>query len=168
MKTVKVKVYEYAELNDEAKEKARQWLLEGGMDYQWAWEGINNDSESVGLKITEMDPQGQGRSDGRFIGSAIETALKIVKEHGKTCETYKTAKAYLEAVKALGEEPEDGWSVSEEARLEDLEDEFLRGILSDYRINARKEMEYVESEEYMAETMEANGYTFTKDGKRFG
>ena len=36
-KVIEVEIYKYAELDDSAKQKAREWYLEG-MDYEW-WEG---------------------------------------------------------------------------------------------------------------------------------
>lgn len=49
---------------------------------------------------------------------------------------------------------------------EKLEEEFLDSILEDYRIMLEKEIEYQESEEQVAEMMEANEYEFDENGKR--
>lgn len=35
MRTESIDVYKYAELSDEAKERARNWWLEGGLNYGW-------------------------------------------------------------------------------------------------------------------------------------
>lgn len=35
MKTIETIVYEFDELNDKAKEKAREWYREGNLDYPW-------------------------------------------------------------------------------------------------------------------------------------
>lgn len=167
MRTIKVRVYEYKELNEEAKSMARQWLLEDGDLYQWEWDNVQEDAKNIGLRIDRMDSEGRRPSEGRFVVSAMDTAERIKKEHGPKCETYKTAFEYLKSVKP---EPDydnpshDTW----EDENEELEREFLRSLLEDYRIMGQKSEDYINSEEYISEMMEANGYTFTKDGERFG
>ncbi len=35
MRTIETVVYKYDELSDSAKQKAREWYLEGGICYDW-------------------------------------------------------------------------------------------------------------------------------------
>lgn len=51
MRTEEVKVYQFEELSDEAKEKARDWFKEDGFDYDW-WEDVYNIWEE---KLTELE-----------------------------------------------------------------------------------------------------------------
>lgn len=154
MKTLQVNVYQYSELNEKAKEKARNWYLEW-QDFSFEWDSIKDDAKNVGLKLTAWD---YGRyCEGEFIGSAKECAEAIIKEHGKTCETYKTATAFLGDIK----------KEQDEEKIEDREKNFLLSILEDYRILADKNYDYMQSEEAIAESMEANEYTFLENGKRF-
>jgi hypothetical protein len=168
MKTVKVKVYEYAELNDEAKEKARQWFLDGDI-YQWETDGVLQDAEDCGLRIRALDYHSMDKK-GDFVSTADDCADKIIRHHGKKSTTYKTALEYLGELKAF-QEPEDTASKAYDewmAFRAEKEGEFLGSLLEDYLYLLRNAHEYAESEKYISEGMEANGYTFTKDGKRFG
>ena len=81
------------------------------------------------------------------------------------CKTYKTA------VKFMGEwqpvfntymETEEG-----EDKLIEIEGDFLNSLCGDYLIMLRNDYEYMTSEDAIIETIEANEYEFTVDGKRF-
>jgi hypothetical protein len=104
-----------------------------------------------------------------------------VENHGENCQTYKTAKTYLGAVKALGtiqdlviphteeeENAHDEACYQWDKEKESLGETFLEDILADYHAMLRREIDFQESEEYIREVMQCNEYTFTKDGKRFG
>lgn len=150
MKTKTINVYQYNELSDRAKERTRNWYLES-LDFDIEWDTIKTDAETVGLALTEWEYQ--RNIDGDFIKDAEFCAQNIIKEHGEMCETYKTAKNYLEAVKT-------------EETIEEIDADFLKSILEDYRIMADKQYEFVQSEEAISEMMEANEYEFDESGKR--
>ena len=84
MKTIKVKVYKYSELDETAQEKARYWFLESGIEGEFEWENTKEDARNVDL---ELDGTHQGTMKGHFLNGAVNTAEKIIKEHGKDCET---------------------------------------------------------------------------------
>lgn len=46
MRIKETKVYQFDELDDEAKEKARQWYREGCLDYDW-WEYVYEDAATI-------------------------------------------------------------------------------------------------------------------------
>ena len=52
-----INLYKFEELSDEAKEKAREWWKDGGLDYQW-WDNVYEDYEEkikeVGFRVTKM------------------------------------------------------------------------------------------------------------------
>ena len=153
MKIVHVKTYQYSELSDKAKEKAREWYLRG-QDGSFEWESVQSDAEDVGLIL---EGENHGRMQGAFKSSAEDCALRVLKNHGETCETYKTAKEFLDSLTK---------TVAEEV-AEEMEQEFLRSLLEDYRIMYEKEMEYQASEPVIAETMAVNEYDFLENGTRF-
>ncbi|MGD9724895.1 MAG: hypothetical protein AB7V39_00605 [Nitrospiraceae bacterium] len=161
MREITVKLYQFDELTDHAKEKARDWYREGGYDYEW-WESVYEDAKTIGLEITEFDQYYYAK--GRFTTYAEDVAGLILKEHGKTCETYKTAAAYLKARATLSK------NRSMDQELEDLlaekDKEFLYALLQDYGTMLRKEIVYLESDESVDENIRANEYEFTEDGKR--
>ena len=168
----KTKVYKFNELSDEAKQTALDSLRENCCDYEW-WDCAFEDAANVSLKLTEFDLDRNRHCEGEFIESAEETAVEIIKEHGEKCVTYQTAQNYISDIAELGRDyPEimddEGYDENE-FRREDAEHEidceFLKSILEDYSIMLQKEYEYLQSEEAIIETIEANEYEFTVDGE---
>lgn len=166
-KEIKTKVYEFDELSDEAKEKAREWLRDCIQHDYW-WESTYEDAEHVHLKITSFDLGRAQSIEGQFTESAEDTAKAIIKEHGKDCETFKTAEKFLADSEANENKRGPAPSDHIDDAAEELESEFLKSILEDYRIYLQSEYEYVNSDEQIDESIRANEYTFTESGKRFG
>jgi hypothetical protein len=172
MKTITTTLYEYDELSNEAKEKAIEEMYNINVDYDW-WDYSYADAENIGLKITGFDIDRGSYCSGDFIESAEETAEKIIANHGETCETYRTAKDYLAERSALVVKYSDGINtnvVTEEneydfdCECDDIDAEFLRSLLEDYRIILQHEYEYLTSEEAIIETIQANEYHFSENG----
>lgn len=171
MKQITVNLYQYSELEDKAKEKARDWWLSGQSVKDWS-DATTDDAAQIGLKIMGFDV-GRGKTcEGKFIAGAEECAHNIEKNHGEDTETFKTAKAYLsERDKIIESAPkdEDGeWKDERELdnKLDECDKEFLDSLLGDYLILLRKDFEYCQSDDYIAEATEANEYTFTANGER--
>ena len=179
MKEIITKVYQYSELSDAAKKQACDWYREASLHDEW-WEQTYEDANNIGVKITGFDV-GRGNSiEGKLENGIIETCELIMDgeyRHGECCDTYKLAAealpkvqeliAHTEELEAAEEEDTAGLCVAEEA-LEEMTAEFERAILEEYLSNLRKEFEYIYEDEQVAENIEANEYTFTEDGKRFG
>lgn len=89
----------------------------------------------------------------------------IVNNHGKDCDTFKTATQFIAAVLAVKPDTDD---TDEEEERETLAAEFKRDILEDYLTMLRQEVEYRLKDETVDEDIRANEYTFTADGERFG
>lgn len=176
MRTISIVVYEYNELSEEAKAVARNWWHEaGGLD-NW-WECTYEDAKQVGLKLLSFDLTSASyvhNLDGCFITSATECSEAILSNHGEHSDTYKTAKAFDAVLDALPELPsEDASNYGEIQRdlcesVDTVEADFLDALLRVYTKLLQQQLEYMESEEYTAETLTADGYTFTESGKRFG
>jgi hypothetical protein len=156
MREITVKLYQYSELSDDAKKRAREWFLGTGADRDFAWDDIKDDAKQVGIELTGWD---YGRyCEGELIDSFSTVIDKILKIHGIACEPYKTAMEYKAKL--------DEWTEERDDEREELEAEFLKSILEDYRIWMDKNCDYRQTEEYISETMEANEYEFTENGKR--
>jgi hypothetical protein len=165
MRTKSYQVFKFDELSEEAKEKAIQNLSDINVDYEW-WDSVYDDAENIGLKITSFDLDRNRHAKGNFTLSASEVAANIIRDHGEDCETYKTAQSFLDGQNAdsMPDEESDDFSAWEN-RMIDLEDEFLKSLLEDYSIMLQKEYEYRTGEEAIIETIQANEYEFTEDGK---
>ena len=155
-KHVTIEIFTFDELNDKAKDKARAWWLEHGLDYKW-FNDTYEDAKEIGLKITSFDLDCNRHAKGEFVSRAFETAEKILKDHVESCETYKTAKAFIEVLeKTTGEE-----------EITELEDNFLKSLLGDYWIILQKEYENSTSDEYVDENIKCNEYMFNANGTVF-
>lgn len=161
MKEIITKVFKYSELSDKAKERARIWYMDRGLDYYW-WESIYEDAARIGLKITSFDLDRNRHCTGTFTKTEQQVAQLVIENHGKDCETYKTCKTFLENVNEMPETTEKN-----QLQWNEICYEFLESILEDYSILLQKEYEYLYSDKCVEENITANEYTFTADGKRF-
>jgi hypothetical protein len=161
-------VYKFEELSEGAQQEAIERLSDINIDYEW-WEYVYEDAERIGLKITSFDIDRGSYCKGKLTESAEGVAKNILSEHGKDCESYETAAGYLKELEELREktrlndsEYEEGY---DDLDTEDIDAEFLRSLLEDYRIILTHEYEYLTSREAIKETIDANEYEFTEEGK---
>ena len=173
MRTIRIKAYKFEELSDKAKEQAIKDSYDINVNYEW-WDSTYEDAERIGLKLDSFDLDRNLHATGDFINGPLDVAIKIMAEHGEMCETYKTAAAFQLEYADLVEKYSDSVKldiVAEENEYEfdqeadDLEDEFLKDLLSDYATMLQNESEYLQSEEAISETLISNEYEFTADGK---
>jgi len=169
IETTTRELYEFAELSEDAKEAAINNLSDINVDYEW-WESVYDDAENVGVKITSFDLDRNRNADGKFINYALDTAEAIKANHGESSESYKTAEAYLQEraafIKAeLEANTDDDEFTEDDIDTEDIDMDFLKSILEDYSIMLQHEYEYLTGAEAIRETIEANEYEFTAEGK---
>ena len=168
MRTIEITAYKFDELSDSAKEKAMDWCRGGNLDYQW-WDGVYEDAERIGLKITGFDLDRNRHATGEFDLAANEVAANIFKEHGKHCETYKTAEAFMQDWQPIFNMYMDENDVNYESTeceddMQELEDDFTKSLLEDYSIMLQNEYEYLMSDECAEENIIANNYEFDEYG----
>jgi len=162
MKTKTINIYSFNELSEEAKKTAIEKLYDINVNHDW-WEFTYEDAKNIGLKITSFDLDRNRHAKGELILSFAEVIANILKDHGETCDTYKTAEKYMEWWQPVFNkymETEEG-----EEELMEIEEDFLKDLLEDYSIILQREYEYLTSEEAIIETIEANEYEFTEGGK---
>jgi hypothetical protein len=171
MKTKTINLYSFAELSEEAQQKALDNLRDINVDFEDL--DTKEDAQQIGLRIFELSDHRENK--GEFETNAENCANAILLNHGPDCETYKTAQKflaeYLPAKKLWDEKEEDGELVNDgfpfehEDAAQEIEHNFLQEILEDYRIMRNKNYEYFTGDEAVKETIEANEYFFTEDGK---
>ena len=147
MKTKTINVYEYKELSDKAKERAREWYLNDSFGDSFRFEDTLEDAKNIGLKIESLEDH--RRCEGYFLRSAFDCANMILKEHGETCETYKTAQVFLKAVKEYEVKMDkDSVDLEDDKTIDSIKNDFLRALLEDYRVmlnaNIYKSIERIE------------------------
>ncbi len=148
MRIIETKVSTFDELDEKAKRKAREWFFEGVFDFEW-YKAIYDDAENIGLRINNFD------CDRRMIDGELDANIKVVcknimTSHGKTTDTYKLAKTM---------------DLRRNITIE-VEKEFKRALLEEYLAILTHEVEYMQSNEYVDESIRANEYEFTADGGR--
>lgn len=169
-KTIETVVYTYDELpTEKAKENARGWFTRD-LDLSYIWDDIKSDAKEIGLEIIELHQHKHNK--GEFINSAPECAETIIANHGNSCETYKTAKGYLDALQKLGDRPSDTIEDADDNEYEDareeLDNEFMQSLLGDYWNMCQAYEDDAYSQESVEDNIRCNEYTFTETGKHFG
>jgi hypothetical protein len=165
MRQITTNVYQFEELSDEAKETALNDMRDINVDYDW-WDYMYDDAETIGLKITGFDLDRNRHAEGYLITGVGECINRILKEHGEGCNTYKLAKEYEKRLDELVEgdtsdENEDEFLQAEE----DLSEEFTNDLLEEYACMLQSEYEALMEDEAVEDTILANDYEFTEEGK---
>jgi hypothetical protein len=164
MKTITINLYSFSELSKEGQKQALENLSDINFEGRDWWEQTYEDAENIGLKITSFDIDRANYCNGEFTLSAVEVAQNVLNEHGEHCETYKTAKTFLAEHSPVFAEYFEKEGTELEDKLTEIEDNFLQSLLEDYKVMLKNEYEYLQSDEAIKETIEANEYTFEADG----
>jgi hypothetical protein len=165
MREITVKLYQFDELSEQAKDKAREWARDDqGMRGQYEFDYLIEDAKMVSLAIHRLDDH--RANEGEFIGSARDTVELILKNHGVHCETYQTAVRYQADLDRLFKLASNEETQKTEDAYADCMHEFLHDLLEDYRVLYNQGIEYVYSQEAIDEDIKANEYEFTEGGKR--
>lgn len=171
--------YSFNDLDEKVQEKVLDEFSDSSLQYEW-WENVYEDAKNVGLKINEFDCDRANMIKGEFIDSAQDTIDLIKENHGKVCESYKTAIQYEQELIELRKKSDEAYNnatptddeMSKDEffednfsnEKEDIEENFLQAILEDYLIMLRNEAEYLSSHEYAKECIEINDYLFDEEG----
>lgn len=174
MRTIETVAYNFDELSEEAKKKAIEGLADINVDYDW-YAFIYEDAEQAGLKITGFDLDRANYCKAEFTEGAENCANLIIANHGETCDSYNTAKEFLKDRTELVKKYSDGIDLEEvhednyyefDNELDTLEYNFQQSLSEDYLSMLKKEYEYLTSEEAIIQTIKANDYEFTEEGKQ--
>jgi hypothetical protein len=192
MRVIETKVYELNELNESAKQKAREWYSENCLDYEW-WDSVFEDAKTIGAMMgIEIDKiyfsgfysQGDGACfSGKF--SHKEGSVKAVTEHAPLDTALHDIAERLEAAHsannfaASGSVSHDGYYYHHNCTRWDFEDTrnqasetalelVIKSFMKWIYKQLRDEYEGLTSNESVDATITSNEYTFTESGKRFG
>lgn len=160
MQQVTINIYQYSELSEQAKEKAKDWYFGTGFEYCWINESIDSLKafcSQFGIKLLDWSLCPHSYSYIKtnaehdfFRDFTLKHALALPEYPIGYCMDETLRQSFIEYFKEKG----SAWLAFQHAI-----GKAKYAILSD--------MEYQESDEYIAEIMEANQYTFTETGKRF-
>lgn len=161
VKVIHTPVFAFDDLDDDAKDVARNWYREGALDYDW-WDSTFEDAETIGLRIKSFELDRGRNATGVFTKDVDEVIELILENHGESCETFKTALQYKGELQIARKNDEN------QDELDEIEEEFRKSLLEDYSIMLQHEYEYLLSDKAVDDMIRANEYTFDKFGNREG
>jgi len=164
MKTKTIELYEFDELSEEAKEKARDWYKEN-MDYYWwneAKKSLDTFCSDLGIEVTNYSISPYEFS---FVDTNCDNVYteydgyvpQFEDEYMPTgyytdCVLYNT---YMNLIRS--------------SELQDVGEKITKAIdeaLGEFVDTVKSDMEYFYSDESVDEHITINEYTFTVDGER--
>lgn len=148
MKTIKINIYEFDELGEQAKSKALTDYVYFNFQDDW-WRNIYEDAERVYLKLNGFDIDRGAYCNGEWMVDAGKSANAIIAEHGDGTATYLLAKAYLQKLNAT----------------EDEQDNFLINLLTEYHQMLVREYDYLSSDDAIIDAFNDSDQLFTGDGQ---
>ncbi|EHQ30981.1 hypothetical protein [Mucilaginibacter paludis] len=170
MKTIQLKLYEFEELSEQAKQKAIADNADFNVNYNW-WDMVYEDAKNIGLKITGFDLDRAHYCNAEFIHDAIFTAKQVRNDHGEQADTYGEAQEFQEKRDQLA----NSWPKDENGEFENVDEldialdecegDFLKRMSKRYLSILDNEFDHLTSDEAIADALIANEYWFTEDGK---
>lgn len=162
MKTIEIKVYKFEELDKQTREKVIENYRYINVEHSTWYDWIKEDFNRLGLEIQEFD-LGRRNYAKIYIDNFEDTSKNIIEEFGDSVLIKQTAKNYIneyEKIQANFKVDED---IEREVELldEQYEKEYSEDILSYLRSN----YDWETSDEAIYQTIEANDYDFTTEGK---
>lgn len=175
-RTVRIKVYKFSELSKTAKQKAIQWGYDLNVDYDWSELSIEGHEERLKEKgylnpkvmFSGFASQGDGACftcsdidfrlflDGKYKDMEISASISHNSHHYYATST--TVNLNIEG---------DGLGDDDFSEIEQVIKDEREKLGNEIYSSLEKEYEWRTNEEQIIETIEANEYEFTQDGKRF-
>lgn len=184
MRTIETKVYQYSELSEEAKEKARKWYRDGALDYEWwdsSFDWFRATGKAIGFEIKDIFFSGfWSQGDGASFTGTYSYRPGWRKALAETCTDKDVTEIagtlteiqrphFYRLTASLSKSGHYSHSHTMQIAADDCEEQLLDAARSFadwiYR-QLEKEYEYLLSDDVVAESIVANEYEFTEDGDR--
>ena len=180
MREITVKVYSFAELSDDAKERALDAFRDINVEFNWyeySYDMIRTAGKLIGLDIGDIHFDTYlyciFDADYEYVRGAAKAVRDEFPRADDLCKVAKDLQALQKRhFYSLSCAVKEGRSMNYYRCFrfgEDYECDNLGDILDDFahwaRILLRDEYEYLTSDEAVKEMIEANEYEFTEDGK---
>jgi hypothetical protein len=147
MKTIEIKAYEFSELNKKAKDKVLCDFIDINTDYDW-WDIVYDEFDYLGLKVNTFDIYRQ-TIDIDFKNDIKEFCNNVVNDWNDT-DMINICDDYL---------------VNENNPNKENESYYKRLIADEVLTTLANEYYYQTTNEAIIDTLEANEYLFTENGK---
>ena len=162
MRTIEIKLYKFDELDKQTQEKVIENYRYINVEDTFWYECIKEDFSTLGLEIQAFDLD-RGNYADIEIGDFQITSIKIIEEFGDSVPIKQTAKNYLDEYNKIESNFKDDEDIERE--LEILDEEYQKEYSEDILSYLRSNYEYEISDEAVINTIEANDYDFTTEGK---
>ena len=174
MKTIETTVYEFAELSDSAKDRARDWWRNAQTEYSWAGEAMASIKAlaahfSGKMSDWQIDWFNSSRSSASFSMPEMEAGeieSRMVDLGGFDSKTLRGQGDCKLTGYCADENAIDGFRKAWHAGERDLE-KLMDAAFDSWLADAQADAQWQMKDEQADESITANGYTFTADGKRF-
>ena len=161
MKTIEIKVYKFDELDEQTKERVIDNYRFINVEDTFWYDSIQEEFDELGISITAFNLD---RNTATIeIGDFQITSIKIIEEFGDNVLIKQTAKNYLDEYNKIESNFEDDEDCFIE--LEKLDEEYEKEYSEDILSYLRSSYDWEISDEAITETIEANDYDFTTEGK---
>ena len=175
MRTIEIQAYKFNELDEQTKLQVVEDNIYINVEFDW-WDCTYETLRECGIKVNSFDIGRRQECEIEFLDRGYRIATNIVDTFGEAMDIVKGSKNFIKdrdaLVKKYGEGNEiDGYSVKMELYDEFdeeesiLEDEFKSELSCEILTWLRQEYEHLTSEQTIIETIEANEYEFTEEGK---
>lgn len=162
MRTIEIKVYKFDELDKQTQEKVIENYRYINVDNTFWYDCIKEEFDELGISITAFNLD-RGNYAKIYIDNLEETSKNIIEEFGDSVLIKQTAKNYIneyEKIQANFKEDED---IEREVEL--LDDQYEKEYSEDILSYLRSNYDWETSDESVYQTIEANEYDFTIEGK---
>ena len=168
MRTIELNIFEFSELSEESKANAIEKLSDINVDYDW-WDCTYEDAKMIAIDIKGFDI-GRGSYCEIEVDDCQDSAKLIIVNHGECCNSFKSAKDFLETsaklTNLLDEDEDNEYKIEAiEELLESLEDVFKKELSEYYLNDLRVDYDYRLSDEAVIEAIENNNYEFLENGE---
>ena len=162
MKTIEIKLYKYEELDKQTRKKVIENYRYINVEHSTWYEWIKEDFSRLGLEIQEFDLNNPNYAK-IYINNFEDTSKNIIEEFGDNVLIKQTAKNYIDEYNKIQANFKDDEDIERELEIldEEYQHEFEADILSYLKANYEWEI----SDEAITNTIEANDYDFTTEGK---
>ncbi len=162
MRTIEIKVYKFDELDKQTQDKVIDNYRYINVEHSTWYEWIKEDFSRLGLEIHEFD-LGRRNYVKIYIDNFEDTSKNIIEEFGDSVLIKQTAKNYIDEFNKIQPNYKEDEDIEREVEIldEEYQKEYSGDILSYLRANYEWEI----SDEAIIDTIKANDYDFTTEGK---
>ena len=163
MKTIEIKVYKFDELDKQTREKViENYRYINVENIDW-YNYISYDFNRLGLEIHAFDIGRRNHIDVMIWDTLEKTSKLILQEFGDSVAIKQTAKNYIDEFNKIQANFKEDKDIERELEIldEQYEKEYQEEIIS-YINNS---YDWETSDEAVINTIEANDYDFTTNGK---